>query len=219
VLIQDCGLIDFHKARELQNQLVQDRISGKVSDALIFCEHPLTLSIGKRTSTERKLELQKTDFNQPASIVLTDRGGEETLHLLGQIVIYPVIHLSKLNFGVKKYVELGLSAITRAIRDCGLSADYNLEVPGIWVKNNDKPDFELAASKKLGAVGIRIERGVTNHGFSLNYDCDLEPFKRICPCGLKGVEVSSVENELKGKTPEKAKVLKLIEKYFIELFR
>jgi lipoate-protein ligase B len=219
VLVHDYGIIDFKEARDLQNQLVRDRILGKIKNTLIFCEHPLTLSIGRRTTVDRKLELQKIKFNEQAEIVITDRGGEETLHLPGQIVIYPVIGLSELNLGVKKYVELGLSAISKALGECGVNAEYNLEFPGIWSNKIDKPNLDWRASKKLGAVGIKIERGISNHGFSLNYDCDLEPFLRINPCGLRGVEISSVVNEAKNEAPEKAQILKLIERNFLESFK
>ena len=191
----DIGLRDYEKARAFQDLLVAKRHKGEILDTLIICQHPPVITLGKRTPKSDLLVSEELLASRGVKLVRTDRGGKATYHGPGQIVIYPVISLRELGIGVKEFVRLGLEVIRNAIADLGLRATSFLEPAGVWIipdKCKGQADSWDPSMKKIASVGLRIQNGITNHGFSINYDCDLKNFELLNPCGLVGVSICSV---------------------------
>lgn len=196
--------VSFEHARGIQTELVSQRQRDLISDTVIFCEHPPTLTQGIRSiSSELLVPEEQLDS---VCLVKTDRGGEWTAHAPGQLVIYPVIDLKARKISPKCFVNRLLEAVTSALIELEINAVNSSQPPGIFVAN-----------KKIGSIGLKISRGVTNHGVSLNVSNSLEIFALIVPCGLADTEMTSVSKEL-GRTVEIAEMIPIIEKYFIRKF-
>ena len=196
---QDLGLIEYSAAREIQNQLIAKRLKGEIQDTVIFCEHPPTITLGKRTRAADislpKVELERCGF----SVYEVERGGSVTVHNPGQLVIYPVIDLRDRGLGVRRFVELGLEAIVESLVQFGVNAVSNLGVVGVWcVARDSQAPAGKVAPRKIAQVGLKIVSGVTNHGFSVNINNELEGFGLVRPCGLEGVLVTSISEETRG---------------------
>ena len=209
IKFQNLNEISFESAREIQNELVSKRQKNLISDTIIFCEHPATLTQGIR-SKDSELLLPKEQLGS-IQIVKTDRGGEWTAHAPGQLVIYPVIDLKARKLSPKCLVNVLLDTVTSALIELGISAvnsskPLGVLLPGIFVAN-----------RKIGSIGLKISRGVTNHGLSLNVSNSLEIFKLIIPCGLADIEMTSVSKEL-GRTMETTAIIPIIEHRFIRQF-
>ncbi len=187
------GRVTFDDARKVQEEFVQKRRMGEVSDLFLFCEHPPTLSFGKRSRTEDQAQVQNRDAFQ--AIVFCDRGGKATYHGPGQLVIYPVICLTTRRLGVRLFTQLGLGAIADVLSSFGIESTPLLDPAGVWVERRD------ATQAKIASVGLRITGGVTNHGFSLNVAGDLSPFSWFRPCGHTGLQVTSIEQEQASAPP------------------
>lgn len=177
----ELGVVPYREARDFQNSLVSLRQRSLISDAVLLLEHPPTLTLGQRFDAS-SLPLSMEQWSRRGiQVVTTDRGGEATLHNPGQLVIYPVFDLRARKLGVRRFVELGLRAISDAAHDCGANAEPRLEPAGVW-----------CGSRKFASVGLRISAGVTNHGFAVNVVNDLEPFSWFNPCGLSGGNTTSL---------------------------
>ena len=183
----DFGILPFADARRIQERLIEQRLNDDCGDVLLFGQHPKTLSLGLRTR-EADIGLSEDAWREKGfDIVRTDRGGGPTLHMPGQLIVYPVVNLRRRKIGVRQFVELGLKAIAELLCEYGVSPSLDLCSPGVY----------LAATKKgprlkIASVGLHINHGVTNHGFSLNVECSLEEFALFRPCGLSGSAVSSL---------------------------
>lgn len=197
VELLDVGFISFHEARVLQNELVLKRQQDLIPDTWLFCEHPLTLSLGKRTSKSDFIISLDEWCLRGAKIVESDRGGAATVHLPGQLMIYPVVKLERKFSGIKTFVEGGLSLLQRVVQVIGLNAESLLEPAGLYISGKGK----------LASVGLKISERVTNHGFSLNVSCDLTPFAWLHPCGLRGVNATSMLACGVSAGPEEVRVL------------
>ena len=182
------GLTPYREARQLQEELVVQRIAGRIPDTILYCEHPPVVTLGKRTQSEHLLVSRQLLTERIGEVVEVTRGGSVTLHLPGQLVIYPVVSLTERKLGVKQFVELGLSAIVAVLSQLKIAAEIRLNPAGVWTKGE--------ATKKLAQVGLQITRGVTNHGFAVNVSCPLAPFSLIAPCGLTAAAVTSIAEEL-----------------------
>lgn len=197
------GTLSFMEARRIQEKMGKERLQGSRGDTILFCEHPPTLSLGKR-AREDEVWLTPAEWSQSGiQQVMSDRGGGVTFHGPGQLLIYPVISLRALRIGVKDFVVLGLRSIVEAASRFDVSSVVSLNPAGVWVdkhqENNTSGTWEdeqggawNQRAEKLAAVGLRIFQGVTNHGFSVNVKGDLEVFSRIAPCGMPGLEVTSI---------------------------
>lgn len=197
-------LVPFCYAREVQAELVERRIRGEIEDTIIFCEHPPTLSLGRRVHSGSP-EYAVCDWEaRGVEVVRADRGGEATYHGPGQLLLYPVISLRARGFGVRRFVETGLGVISGAVSEvCGLDAEAVLNPAGVWVGAAQRG----YPGRKIGSVGLRIVSGVSSHGFSLNVLGGAEMSTYFSPCGLAGVEVSSIKQELKSTHIPLAKLL------------
>ena len=175
--------IDYVDAWELQRELHAQRVADEISDTALFLEHPPVYTAGRRTEPhERPLD--------GTPVVDVDRGGKITFHGPGQLVGYPITKLPS-HVLVVDYVRRVEEAMIRACADLGVTTGRVQGRSGVW----------LAAShgrieRKVGAIGIRVSRGVTMHGFSLNADVDLGFYDRFVPCGIADAGVTTLSAEL-----------------------
>jgi lipoate-protein ligase B len=175
----------YEEALALQLSTVEARVSGTLDrDVFIFLEHSPVFTLGKRGGREFITAPGETLSRSGIPVVQTNRGGTITYHGPGQIVLYPIVALRKARLGVLQFVELLEEIMIRTASRFHVTADRNSRNRGVWV-----------GAKKLGSVGLAVHRGVTCHGLAFNVDPDLEPFSWIHPCGLDGVEMTSLAKE------------------------
>ena len=182
VQIRQLGTLDYLVAWELQRQIAQARIGGG-SDTLLLLEHPPVYTAGKRTE----------DHERPADgtpVIDSDRGGKITWHGPGQLVGYPIIGLGE-QLDVLNFVRRLEQSLIAVCAELGLRTGRVDGRSGVWLAaSGGRP------ARKIAAIGIRVARGVTLHGFALNCDCDLRAFSAIVPCGIADAGVTSLSVEL-----------------------
>ena len=176
------GTIDYSSAWELQRELADARVAGG-PDTLLLLEHPSVYTAGKRTEPhERPVD--------GVPVIDTDRGGKITWHGPGQLVGYPIIGLAE-PMDVVKFVRRLEDSLIAVCASFGLTTGRVESRSGVWVPGGDgRP------ARKIGAIGIRVARATTLHGFALNCDCDLGAFSTIVPCGISDAGVTSLTAEL-----------------------
>jgi lipoyl(octanoyl) transferase len=185
------GLVDYSEALELQKTLVDQRKQGLIPDQLLLLEHPHVITLGVRTGSDRSHVLASDEALAANGISLfeTGRGGDVTYHGPGQLVGYPIIDLKPDRCDVHRYVRDLEETLIRAVAEFGIRAGRIKGLTGIWA---GAPGSEA----KLAAIGVRISRWVTSHGFALNVSTDLSRFGLIVPCGISDKEVTSMERLL-----------------------
>ncbi|EHB53628.1 Octanoyltransferase [Mycolicibacterium rhodesiae JS60] len=182
VLVRQLGTVDYLAAWDLQREVADTRVAGG-PDTLLLLEHPAVYTAGKRTEAhERPLD--------GTPVVDTDRGGKITWHGPGQLVGYPVIGLAE-PLDVVNYVRRLEESLIRVCADYGLDAGRVDGRSGVWL-----PAEGARPARKIAAVGIRVARATTLHGFALNCDCDLGAYSAIVPCGISDAGVTSLTAEL-----------------------
>jgi lipoyl(octanoyl) transferase len=182
--VYDLGTVDYVEMWDRQAELAAQRADGLINDQLLFLEHPNTYTAGKRTQPE----------DRPTNglpVVDVDRGGRITWHGPGQLVCYPIIKLAE-PVDVVDYVRRVEEAIIQVVRDLGLQDAGRVDGrSGVWIPGNDtRPE------RKVGALGIRVTRGVTMHGLALNCNNTLEFYQHIVPCGITDAGVTTLSAEL-----------------------
>lgn len=182
--VYDLGTVDYVEMWDRQADLAAQRADGLINDQLLFLEHPNTYTAGKRTQPE----------DRPTNglpVVDVDRGGRITWHGPGQLVCYPIIKLAE-PVDVVDYVRRVEEAIIQVVRDLGLQDAGRVDGrSGVWIPGNDtRPE------RKVGALGIRVTRGVTMHGLALNCNNTLEFYQHIVPCGIADAGVTTLSAEL-----------------------
>jgi len=189
LLILNLGLEPYERAWELQHRLVKARQEERVDDILILLEHEPVITVGRAGDPSHILA--SADQLQDAGIQVyrIERGGDVTYHGPGQLVGYPILCLEAHHLGVTDYMHALEEVLIRTLSDFGLSAYRRKGAIGVWVGGG-----------KIAALGARVERGVTYHGFALNVAPNLEHFALIVPCGLTDARITSMEQEL-GKAP------------------
>lgn len=175
--------IDFEDAWQLQRELHARRAADEIGDTALFLEHPPVYTAGRRT------EPYERPFDG-TPVVDVDRGGKITFHGPGQLVGYPITKLPT-HVLVVDYVRRVEEAMIRAAADLGVTTGRVPGRSGVWVAATS-----TRAERKLGAIGIRVSRGVTMHGFSFNVDVDLSYYDRFVPCGIADAGVTSLAAEL-----------------------
>ncbi len=179
----DCGLIDYHKALELQTDLQRLRIADLIPDTILLLEHPPVLTLGIRKDKNRLLIEKSILEAQGVQIVQIQRGGGVTAHNPGQLVVYPIIKIPARRIRVVPYIRFLESLCITLADHFGIEAHRRNRLPGVWV-----------GELKLASVGVQIIKGVTLHGIAMNITNDLDLFKSIIPCGLEGVEMTSMSS-------------------------
>jgi lipoyl(octanoyl) transferase len=176
-------LVDYHEAWELQRTILTEVADGTRPDTLILVEHPSVYTAGKRTASRER----PTDGTP---VIDVDRGGRITWHGPGQLVGYPIVKLRE-PLDVIRYVRALEEAFIEVCAGLGLGAIRVKDRSGVWL-----PADGARPERKVCAIGVRVSRGVTMHGFALNCNPDLRGFDRIIPCGLDDAEVTSLSAEL-----------------------
>ncbi|OBF56764.1 lipoate-protein ligase B [Mycobacterium sp. 852002-53434_SCH5985345] len=180
--VRQLGTVDYRTAWQLQRELADARVAGG-SDTLLLLEHPPVYTAGRRT------EPHERPVNG-TPVVDTDRGGKITWHGPGQLVGYPIIGLAE-PLDVVNYVRRLEEALIKVCGDLGLETGRVHGRSGVWVPGGaGRPD------RKVAAIGVRVSRATTLHGFALNCDCDLGAFGTIVPCGISDAGVTSLAEEL-----------------------
>jgi lipoyl(octanoyl) transferase len=181
--IRRLGRVPYADALALQRSLVEDRRAGRVDDLLLLLEHPHVLTLGVRGDGGRSHILATPDALESRGVEVheTGRGGDVTYHGPGQIVGYPIIDLQPDRCDVHRYVRDLEEVLIRTASDYGVEAGRVEGLTGVWV-----------GREKLAAIGVRISRWVTSHGFALNVSTDLEYFNLIVPCGIADRSVTSL---------------------------
>jgi len=183
------SLMEYRAALDLQRNIALARQSGVIEkDVVLILEHPPVFTLGRRACTENLKVSSAFLERKKIPVIPVDRGGDITFHGPGQLVIYPIIDLTKAGLKVIDYVTDLEEIMLRTVADWKIPAERNSANRGIWV-----------AGRKLGSVGISVKRGISFHGCSLNVNLSLKPFKWINPCGLQNVGVTSMEEELSQK--------------------
>jgi lipoyl(octanoyl) transferase len=192
--------MEYIEALELQRSLHGEIAEGHRENTLVLVEHPSVYTAGKRTQDH-----ERPDDGTP--VIDVDRGGKITWHGLGQLVGYPIIRLAKPTelVGFVREIETGLIA---TCSELGLTTTRVEGRSGVWV-------VDEKGERKIAAIGIRVARGVTMHGFALNVEPDLSPFEAIIPCGIEDAAVTSLAIEL-GRSISIDEVLPVVEKYMYE---
>jgi len=178
--VYQLGRIGYREAYYLQRQLLKQRASGCIGNTLLILEHPPTITIGKSGKLQNILVSQEQLQNSGISIVSTDRGGDVTYHGPGQLIGYPIIDLRDRGKNVRQYVHDIEEVIIRTLNDFGINSCRDRNHAGVWVKGEE-----------IAAIGLRIKRWGTMHGFALNVNTDLEKFSLINPCGCSDIKATS----------------------------
>ena len=179
--VRELGVVDYLSAWKLQKQIHQDVVNLQSENTLLLLEHPSVYTAGRRTEIlDRPLD--------DTPVIDVDRGGKITWHGPGQLVGYPIIKL-KNSTDVVGFVRELETALISVCAEFGIKADRYCERSGVWVRD-DKGD------RKIAAIGLRVAKGVTMHGFALNVNPDLSAFEKIISCGITGAKVTSLTAEL-----------------------
>lgn len=186
--VRRLGTVEYEPTWELQRTLAAERADGTRGDTLLLLEHPPTYTAGKRTEpSDRPVD--------GTPVVDVDRGGRITWHGPGQLVGYPIVALAD-PIDVVEFVRRIEQALITTCARLGIEAGRVEGRSGVWcAADGDRPE------RKIAAIGIRVQRGVTMHGFALNCDCDLGAFSRIVPCGIADAGVTSLSAELARDVP------------------
>jgi lipoyl(octanoyl) transferase len=179
--VTELGVVDYLSAWKLQKQIHQDVVNLQTENTLLLLEHPSVYTAGRRTEIlDRPLD--------DTPVIDVDRGGKITWHGPGQLVGYPIVKL-KNSTDVVGFVRELETVLISVCAEFGIKADRYCERSGVWVRD-DKSD------RKIAAIGLRVAKGVTMHGFALNVNPDLSAFEKIVPCGISGAKVTSLSAEL-----------------------
>ncbi|MEH1098825.1 lipoyl(octanoyl) transferase LipB [Micromonospora sp. CPCC 205561] len=193
------GVLDYQAAWDEQRHLHESVVAGEHGDTVLLLEHPSVYTAGKRTEPwDRPMD--------GTPVVDVDRGGKITWHGPGQLVGYPIVRLPD-PVDVVAYVRRTEQLLIDVCAEFGLAAGRVDGRSGVWVPEDDR-----GPARKVAAIGIRVARGVTLHGFSINCDCDLGHFDRIVPCGIRDAGVTSLTAEL-GRPVTVADVLPVVERH------
>ena len=199
--VRRLGLVTYGEALELQKQLVEDRKAGRIPDQLLLLEHPSVITLGVRSRDDRSHVLATAEDLEREGIELfeTGRGGDVTFHGPGQLIGYPILDLRPDRLDVHRYVRDLEEVTIRVAAAFGVTAARQSGFTGAWV-NTAAPDA-APAWEKLAAIGVRIARWVTSHGFAFNVTTNLDRFSLIVPCGIADKGVTSLERILSRDVP------------------
>jgi len=201
--------VPYAEALALQRTLVEKRRAGEIGDVLVLLEHPHVITLGVRGDGGRSHIVADAQFLASRGIDIheTGRGGDVTYHGPGQIVGYPIIDLKPDRCDVHRYVRDLEDVLIRTAADFGIDAERVSGLTGVWV-----------GREKLAAIGVRLSRWITSHGFAINVNTDLDYFNLIVPCGIADRGVTSLERLL-GRPVSTGAVEDRIAAHFCDVFR
>jgi lipoyl(octanoyl) transferase len=189
--VVNLGLRGYAEAYALQRRVAAARKAGAITDVLLLCEHPHTITLGRSGKIGNLLASENVLRQKGVELHNTDRGGDITYHGPGQLVGYPIVNLAAIRRDVGWYVRMLEEAMMRASAEFGVVAKREAGKTGIWVAGADD-----MAAEKLAAIGVHLSRWVTSHGFAYNVATDLRYFDLIVPCGIAERKATSLEKLL-----------------------
>jgi len=198
--------VAYAEAWEFQKRAVAARAAEEIPDLLILLEHPHVYTLGRSGHAENVLLDEAALRAAGAELFWVDRGGDVTYHGPGQLVGYPIIHLPRLGKDTHQHLRRIEETLIRTLGDFGLAARRDPTYTGVWV-----------GDEKVAAIGVRVARWVTSHGFALNVDPDLSYFGNIIPCGIQEKGVTSLARLLK-RPVTRAEVEPILLGHFAEVF-
>ena len=204
ILVQNIGQKSYKAVWDLQKEMQQQRINGNIEDTLILVEHDPVYTLGKNANEDHLLQSR----DESVDVFNIERGGDITFHGPGQLVVYPILDLSNYKKSVSWYMRTLEQVLIDTLIEFKITAQRNDGLTGVWV-----------GDEKIAALGVRISRWVTMHGFALNINPDLSFYDGIIPCGIFDHGVTSME-QLLGETQNndnvKNMVIEKFNKYFIK---
>jgi len=208
LFVRRLGVVSYDEALAMQAALVEDRRRGRIADQLLLLEHPPVITLGVKTHNRRDHVLATPEALAAAGVALveTGRGGDVTYHGPGQLVGYPILDLNPDRRDVHRYVRDLEEVLIRVAAAFGVEAGRLAGLTGVWV-----------GREKLAAIGVRISRWITSHGFAFNVSTDLSNFGLIVPCGITEKGVTSLE-KLLGTSVPMAEVENAAIRAFCEVF-
>jgi lipoyl(octanoyl) transferase len=222
-IFEDLGLIEYKHAWDYQekcfNEIIETKLYNRsnedqktIVNRLLFCEHPHVYTLGK-SGAQNNL-LVNDDFLKKinATYFKINRGGDITYHGPGQIVGYPILDLEELNHSVKSYIHDLEQSVINLLKDYGIESTRMEGATGVWL-DADKP----GKARKICAIGVKVSRYVTMHGFAFNVNTDLSYFNHINPCGFVDKGVTSMEKEL-GEKQDMEKIKSELKKHIDLVF-
>ncbi len=221
IQFKDLGVVDFSEAWKYQqvifNGLVNKKNTGEhvsYSDKnhFIFCEHPHVYTLGKSGDKQNLLITQEQLKKIGATYFHIDRGGDITYHGPGQVVGYPIFDLERFNIMAKKYIHNLEEVIIRLLQDYQIKGGRKEKATGIWLDA-----YNEKKARKICAIGVKISRSITMHGFALNVNTDLHYYQYINPCGFDSSRVTSLKKEL-GKAVPMNEVKNKLRKILTDIF-
>ena len=200
------GITDFHDMWEVQKELFNQVVENRSQNYLILTEHNPVITIGKSGSLKNLLTDPSYLISKGIDVVEIDRGGDITFHGPGQLIGYPILDLTQFRKDIHWYLRNLEEVIIQTLRDFGIQGGRITGLTGVWVNK-----------KKICAIGIKVTRWVTMHGFALNISTNLEYFKHIVPCGITDLGVTSLFDQT-GNNVNQKNVIKSVTHYFGEIF-
>jgi lipoyl(octanoyl) transferase len=205
------GLVPYEEALTLQRRLERQRHDGEIPDVLLLLEHHPVFTKGRRTEPSHLPMGEDWYRMQGIEVCETDRGGQVTYHGPGQLVAYPIVDLAPYGDDVHDYVRRMEAVMIAALRDHGIDAQVFAGLTGVWTAGEPPISpgeigpqrtpvgvgaLPGGAARKIGSIGIHVNRGITTHGLAINVNNDLQPFEWVVPCAIEGVAMTSVCREL-----------------------
>jgi lipoic acid synthetase len=204
--IYDCGLADYRQVLQQQHEFRDKRRRGEIPDTILLTEHPPVITLGARQSAN-KLQVSRESLKQQhIDVVDIRRGGGTTAHNPGQLVVYPILNLQELDLGISEYIRELETIGAELLEELGVRSQQRKGLRGLWIEN-----------RKIASIGVRVSKFVTYHGMAINIQNDLSIFDYITPCGLDGVEMTSVLKET-GKHHSMTQVKKQLSQLLIKHF-
>ena len=185
----DTGRVPYRESLAQQHRLVEQRRRGEIADLVLLAEHFPVITRGARKTANVLLADPAALAAQGIDVVDVRRGGGTTAHNPGQLVIYPIFSLRERRLGIGDYIATLEAVGIQLLRGLGATAGRKKGFPGLWIDD-----------KKIASIGVRVSRQITYHGMAINIHNDLQIFDSLVPCGLQGVEMTSLEREV-GATP------------------
>lgn len=203
VKYKNLGLIDYKEAWEMQEKLFNELLEAKLSNTekqyenkLFFLQHPHVYTLGKSGNKSNLLLNEELLKSKGASFYHIDRGGDITYHGPGQIVGYPILNLDSLKLTIREYIFNLEEVIINVLKNYGISGSRSEGETGVWLDVDNK-----AKARKIAAIGVRISRMVSMHGFAFNINTNLDYFNYIVPCGIVDKGVTTLQKELGREIP------------------
>ncbi|MEW6005636.1 MAG: lipoyl(octanoyl) transferase LipB [Stygiobacter sp.] len=206
LIYSNLGFIDYKDAWDLQKAIFENRMNNNIDDVFLLLEHPHTYTLGKVADKKNLLFNEEQLSKNKISVYEIDRGGDITYHGPGQIVGYPIIDLKNWKQDTHEYLRSLEQVIINVCSEYGIQTERKANYTGVWIDE-----------RKIAAIGIKISRWVTMHGFAFNINTNLDYFNGIIPCGIKDKEVTSLEIEL-GETISIDEVKQKLLNQFKEIF-